>query len=124
MWTSSSSFPDQTRLSCDASIQKFLSQLGLNHDELPADLSQALKPPAYCLRRGNYTHAGFGQTYAHADHAKIIAPAVLGGWISPLLHGEPPASAWKIFAAVGAAAITATVGVLAVRKMASNRRDR
>jgi hypothetical protein len=122
MWTSTSSFPDQTRLSGDASIQTFLAQLNLDNDELPADLAQVLKAPAYCARRGNYTHAGFAQTYAHADHAKVIAPAVLEGWISPLLHGEPPQSTWKIFAAVGAAALTATVGIMAARKMAHSRR--
>lgn len=118
MWTSSSSFPDQTRLSCDASIQALLAKLDLSHEELPGDLSQVLKAPEYCVRRGAFTHAGFAQKYAHAEHAKIIAPAVMQGWISPLLHGEPPASTWKIYAAVGAAVGVAALGMFALRKRA------
>lgn len=121
MWTSSSTFPDQTRLSCDASIQALLAELDLNEDVLPSDLAQALKAPSYCARRGNYTQAGFGQAYAHVDHAKVIAPAVLEGWISPLLHGEPPQSTWKIIAAAGAAIGAAIIGALALRKRARSK---
>jgi hypothetical protein len=122
MWSSSSQFPDRTWLSCEDSIQPLLAKLELTEDVLPADLESKLKPPVYCARRGGFSHANFGTVYAHADHAKIIAPAVFENWISPLMHGQPPSSTmWNIILGAGVALVAGTAAVMGIKAIQRSR---
>lgn len=95
MWTSSSNFPDRKWLSCEDSIKPLLDAIGPEESELPGDLSKHLKKPVYVVQKEGYVHANFGTTYAHVDHAKVVAPAVMQDWFSPMAHGFPSGSLLK-----------------------------
>jgi hypothetical protein len=86
MWTSSSSFPGPGYISCEDAIKPLLDKYGPTPADLPGDLGSRLKPPLYCVQRGSWVHAHFGDHYKHAEHATVIGPAVFDAWIAPAMY--------------------------------------
>lgn len=104
MWTSCSGIPDRKWLSCEDSIKSLLDAIDPSEDSLPPDLDQVLKAPEYFVKKYGFVHAFYGLSYAHAEHATVVAPAVFEYWLSALAHGEPPGS-WVEKGAIAAASL-------------------
>ena len=88
LWTSCSSFPGPGYCSCMDAIAPLVAKYALAPDDLPALLSQQIAVPVACKSRGAWAYAAYGDHYKHAEHATVVAPAVLGLWISPALHNK------------------------------------
>lgn len=104
-WFSVSSFPGSGYISSGDAIKPLLDAIKPEADSLPGDLSDHLKAPLYCVRQSGFAAAAFGSGYKHVEHATVVAPAVLGGWISPTLHAMlPMGTLARLGLAAGAAA--------------------